>query len=63
MSRSVTARASRSLKRAQEAAKGASDSARMLGITGSRTIRMCGFAVRAAPMKARALAAVCSASV
>lgn len=63
MSRSATALARSSLKRAQEAAKGASDSARTLGITGSSTIRMCGFAVRAAVMNVRALAAVCSASV
>lgn len=63
MSRSATALARSSLKRAQEAANGASVSARMFGITGSRTMRRRGFAVRAAATNARAFAAVCSASV
>lgn len=61
--RSATAFARSSLKRATSAAKGASASARLFGMTGSRTMRTPGRAARAPVMKPRTLAAVCSASV
>lgn len=61
--RSATAFASSSLNRATSAANGASDSARTLGMTGSRTIRTREWAARARATKRRTLSAVCSAFV